>query len=294
LLKLTELQRVVDAPVHSLAIEPDRGLVAALGEQPWLFDGRVWRAIALPVALRPGQGERDEVRIFFGRDHAPRIMGTRHGAAGPRAHYLRYRNGAWREEPRELASFAGKPDAAIYGVLGWDDPELLCKVGEFCLVKQRSGWSQVPLPVAGPRTALRIDLGPGGPYALLERELLRLDGARWAAVGGAGPWRQDPAGATAHTHGGWVSVPGEGAIYQTDGRSWTRHPSPVREPQGLWAPSDRELWIAGRDGVGWFDGTRFWRVDGIGGAVVEIVGRDDRLWFGGPGGVWQARRDPTR
>jgi hypothetical protein len=290
ILRLSEVAQVLAAPVVSLALDPKRGQVAALGAQPWLFDGSRWLPIPLPSPLHPQAGEHDEVRIHFGRDSQPRIMGNRFGADGSRQLYLRFRHGGWREEPKELASFAGKPRAAIYGVLGWDDPEVVCKVGELCLVKQRSGWSQAPLPVPGPTMALRIDLGLGGVYALLPRQLLRLDQGGWVAVGGSGAWQHPPGGAWLHRAGGWVSVPEEDALYHYDGRSWRRHPSPVHEPRGLWAGSEQELWIAGSDGAGYYDGERFWRVEGVAGPVAEIVGRADRLWFGGAGGVWAAKR----
>lgn len=290
LLRLADVEQVVKAPVHSLAIDPERGKVAALGQQPWLYEGDNWKAIEPPDELRPAKGERDEARIHFGRDNQPRIMGTRHGAQGPRQLYLRYRFGSWREEPRELAAFAGKPHAAIYGVLGWDDPEVLCKVGEFCLIKQRSGWSQVPLPVDPPRTALRIDLGAGGAYALLDRQLLRLGNKTWAPVGGDGPWKGTPGGAWIRERGGWVSAPEEDALYEHDGTRWQRHASPVREPRGLWAGRAGELWIAGRDGAGYLDGSNPWRVAQIPGPLTEVIGRGDRIWFAGPVGVWQGRR----
>ena len=283
---------MLDAAVVSLALDPERSQVAALGAEPWLFDGAGWKPIPLPGSLHAKAGERDDARIYFGRDHQPRIMGNRLDAGGLTQLYLRFRRGAWHDEPKELASFAGKPRAAIYGVLGWDDPEVLCKVGEQCLVKQRSGWSQVPLPVPGPATALRIDLGLGATYALLPRRLLRLGKGGWVAVGGEGPWQGTPGGAWLDRAGGWVSGPEEDALYRHDGKTWSRHASPVHEPRGLWASTEQELWIAGRDGVGYYDGERFRRVEGIAGPVAEIVGRADRLWFGGAGGVWMVRLPP--
>jgi hypothetical protein len=227
-------------------------------------------------------------RIHFGRDYLPRIMGARIDANGARQLYLRYRHGSWRTEEREQAAFAGKPHAALYGVLGWDDPEVLCKVGQFCLVKQRTGWSQVPLPIDPPQTAVRIDLGSGDAYALLPRRLLRLGKKRWLPVGGEGPWKGMPGGAWIQERGGWVTAPEEHALYEHDGKTWRRHGSPVREPRGLWSGDGKTLWVAGASGAGYFDGTSWYRVADIAGPLQEVIGRGRRLWFGGSGGVWSA------
>jgi hypothetical protein len=216
-------------------------------------------------------------------------MGARIGPDGPRQLYLRFRFGAWRAEEREQAAFAGKPHAALYGVLGWDDPEVLCKVGKFCLIKQRSGWSQVPLPIEPPKTALRIDLGTNGAYALLERHLLRLGDEAWQAVGGEGPWQGLPGGAWIDEQGGWVTAPDEDAIYRSRGDGWQRHASPVDEPRGLWSPDGRQLWVAGRNGAGYFDGRSWYRVGDIDGPLSEVIGLGEQIWFAGPGGVWSAR-----
>jgi hypothetical protein len=264
--------------------------VAALGDQPWLYEGESWRAIELPEGLRAKDGERDEARIHFGRDDQPRIMGTRLGPEGPRQLYLRFRFAAWREDKRELGSFAQGKRAALYGLLGWADPEVVCKVGDYCLIKQRSGWSQVPLPVAAPKTARRIDLAVGGVYALLERRLLRLEKKRWAPIGAEGPWQGSPAGAWIDDRTAWVSAPDEDGLYQQVAGSWQRHPSPVRQPRGLWASRSGELWIAGQDGVGYFDGQRWWRSSAIPGPVHEVLGHRQQIWFAGPSGLWVTQR----
>lgn len=291
LVRLTDVIHPVTEPVHSLALDPEREKIAALGTGAWLFEQGRWRAIPMAPDLLPAADERDVARIYFGRDHLPRIMGTRIGPEGPRQLYLRYRHGAWRTEQREQAAFAGKPHAALYGVLGWNDPEVLCKVGQFCLIKQRSGWSQVPLPVDPPRTAPRIDLGTGSAYALLDDRLLRLGPKAWHPVGGKGPWKGPPGGAWTDDAGGWVSAPEEGAIYRHDGTAWRRHPSPVDAPRGLWSPDGRQLWVAGQSGAGYFDGRSWYRVGDIAGPLSEVIGLGRTLWFAGESGVWSGRRN---
>jgi hypothetical protein len=289
--ELAELTQVVREAVVSLGIDTQKGRAAALGKgvtQTWMDAGDGWKAMPIPAALTAAAGERDRARIYFGRDNQPRIMGTRLGAAGPRQLYLRFRHGAWKAWPRELASFAGKPHAALYGVLGWDDPEVLCKVGAFCLIKQRRGWSEVPLPLPAPAVAVRVDLGADGAYALLEHKLLRLRDKSWQPVGGVGNWKGRPAAAWIRGDDAWVSVPGDNALHRLAGAGWQRHPSPVRAPRGLWSHAAGRLWVVGEDGAAYFDSKRWHRIAGLGGPLTDVVGHQDRIWFAGDSGVWQA------
>ena len=170
----TTITRVLAEPVHALGVDGQYGALGALGGDAWMTtrfkegQERTWRKLPFPKHLRPAADEKDEARIYFGRDNQPRVMGTRFGPDGPRQHYLRFRHGRWKTEPHELAAFAGRPHAALYGWLGWDDPEVLCKVGRFCLLKSRRGWSQAPLVVPSPGVALRVDYGADGPFALTD------------------------------------------------------------------------------------------------------------------------------
>ncbi|MBW2456933.1 MAG: hypothetical protein JRI68_20635 [Deltaproteobacteria bacterium] len=294
-IELGALQRVVSQPVVSLGLDTQKGRVAALavgGEQTFMDRGEGWQPMPIPTGLRPAAGERDEARIYFGRDNQPRIMGTRLTPAGPEQLYLRYHRGAWKRWPRELASFAGKPRAALYGVLGWDDPEVVCKVGAFCLIKQRKGWSQVPLPVPPPATAVRVDLGADGAYALLDRRLLRLGESSWQAMAGAGPWQSRPAAAWIRGGRGWVSVPAEDSLYRLDGTTWQRHAAPVRGPRGIWSSSVGTLWVVGQDGAAHYAGGRWSRVKALEGPLAEVVGHQGHIWFAGESGVWHARLPP--
>ena len=288
-----EWRHPIKKAVHSLAVDPDGGKVAALGSETWIREKNVWRAIAIPESLQPKEGDRDEVRIFFGRDNQPRIMGTRFEEAGPRPHYLRFRHGVWKRWPRELAAFSRRPHAAIYGVLGWNDPEVLCKIGLFCLIKQRRGWSKVPLPLAEPRRAVRIDLAASGAYALRRDRLLRLTKTRWVAMGPIGPWQKRPHAAWFDERRAWVTVPEELAIYVLDrseeGATWTRVASPVGAPHGLWATPGGTLWLAGSTGAAYFDGARWHRVAKRTESLREVIGLGGEIWFAGPTGVYRGR-----
>ena len=294
---LLQLQatREVDDAIRSLAIDPERGKVAALGTTPWLLEDGVWRRIPVPEALSAQDGERDVDRIYFGRDYQPRIMGARHDEGGARQLYMRFRYGRWQLDANEQAAFAGKPHAALYGVLGWDDPEVLCKDGAFCLIKQRSGWSKAPLP-APPSDTRRIDLGADAAYALLDDRLLRLEMRSgspttgvWTRVGGDVPWKGQPAAAWLHGDGAWVSVPDDRAVYRYDG-AWTRHASIVGSPQGLWSDKPNEVWVAGSEGAAHYDGRQWHRIAEVAGPLVVVRGLAKRLWFAGASGVWAGRR----
>ena len=285
---VTELKRVLPHPIESLTVDGQKGTVAALGQQPWISDP--WRSLPIPKALRPSNLERDQARIFFGRDNQPRIMGSRIGPAGPRQLYLRYRRGRWRWGRRELGAFASGPDAALYGVLGWRDPEVVCKVGLFCLIKSRRGWSKAKLPLAPPAVAQRIDLGSDAAYALLKQRLLVLQATRWKSVGGEAPWGGSPAAAWVEGKSAWVSVPDDDALYRYEGASWKRNESPVRSPRGLWSDDPNSVWVVGRDGAAYFDGKLWRRIEGLQGPLAEVVGHGETVWLGGSSGVFRVRR----
>ncbi len=96
---LDGLSQVVSEPVVSPGVDTQKGRVGALcadGKQSFMDAGQGWQAMSTPERLRPAEGERDEARIYFGRDNQPRIMGSRFGADGPRQLYLRFHRGVWQ------------------------------------------------------------------------------------------------------------------------------------------------------------------------------------------------------
>src|SRR4051812_37945704 len=130
-LSTTVFTRIHSKPVLSAAVgTPPRAAVWS-GQSVTMFDGPQARELPAPT-LPP----RSTVELFFGRDNEPRLMGfAPSGAGGDVPVYLRFRQGAFRSEPSELGPL-GAPHGALYGVLGFADPEVVCRPRELCLVKR--------------------------------------------------------------------------------------------------------------------------------------------------------------
>jgi hypothetical protein len=268
----------------SLAVGEKR--VAAWGEDIALFDGAAWTSIPLPPKLRAKDGERDEVRIHFGRDDMPRLMGARLGPSGDAAIYLRYRGGAWKQDRKEIGSLLDAPTRGLFGVLGHADPEVVCKPGDRCIVKRRTGWKTIP---AGPARE-RVELAGGSAWALREGAIARLDAdATWTVVkvpGATGPI----GGVWAAGDELWVSEPGAARLHHRKGGAWSTEPAPFASPRGLAGPSPDDVWVAGEAGLAHFDGARWSRVEGPRGPLAEVALRGREVWAAGESGVWRGDR----
>ena len=284
---LLDFERVLPEPITSIAIGKD-GRVAALSAEPWLLDAGRWRAIALPASQRPGEGEVDHVALFFGRDNRPRLMGARASASGEtRAVYLRWKNAGWQREPSEIGRLGGLPHAAMFGVLGHDDPEVACKVGDVCIVKRITGWTTVP---AGPGMPLVV-MNDGIAWALHEDHVARMESNGWIRLQPEAPWKA-PSGLWGSANGPlWVSVPADNALYRFDGKAWSKHDSPVDQPLGLWGSGDSDVWVVGASGAGHYDGSDWVRVDGLQGPLATATGGGPHdVWLGGPSGLWHGTK----
>ncbi len=278
--KLGVFTQVLAGRFASIAVGERR--VAALGDEPVMLEGGRWSPRPLPARLRPRNGERDEARIFFGRDDLPRLLGTRLGPDGEAPIYLRFRDGAWREEHKEIGRLREAPLRGLFGVLGHADPEVVCKVGDICLIKRRTGWKNLP---AGPARE-RIELSGGVAWALREGAVARLDGdATWTVMKPPGS-----AGAIGGVWSAgdevWVSEPGSARLHHFHAGAWTDEPAPFADPRGFWGPSRADVWLAGGGGLAHYDGARWSRVEGPRGAVAEVAGRGAEVWAAGDAGVW--------
>ena len=259
-----------------------------------MHDGTTWRKLPLPANLRAPAGSTDRLQVFFGRDDRPRLMGVRRpdGATDPRtgsAVYLRWRDERWATARSEIGKLGGAPEGPLWGVLGEDDPEVACKVGDVCIIKRRTGWTTIPAlePFA------RGYLCSGQPYATEASRVYRLDNSAWQPLFVSAPFHAPLTGFWAQSNEvQWVSVAGENALYRYANSTWTRFDSPVGAPEQLWGSGPNDVWVVGRDGAGHFDGTTWLCVEGIEGPLTEVVGRKSgEVWFGGGSGLWHGTGD---
>jgi hypothetical protein len=280
-LALLRWERVLEVPVVSIAFGKKRMAVLAADESTWIQDRGAWREAPMPEALRRTSGEHDDARIFFGRDDWPRIMGTRWTGPSGRMIYLRYKGG-WRREPGEIGRLATGADAPLYGVLGHDDPEVVCKQGVECIIKRLTGWTMVP-PASEP---LLVELWSGQAWGVGSGGVQRLAAKGWQRVADApGTGGLFAAGDTF-----WVSDDEGSALHFWDGARYSRHASPIDGPRALWGSSATDVWVAGAGGVGRWDGKAWQRVESPQGALADVRGRDAELWVGGKSGLWRGTR----
>ena len=244
-------------------------------------------AAPLPERLLAGASQRDHLRVHFGRDDWPRILGARVEGDRTSGVYLRHK-GEWKREPNEILKLIQPPDAAFYGVIGHDDPEVVCEVGQSCIVKRVSGWTFVPASAE----RMQVELSSGVTWGLGANQLSRMTERGWERVGGNVPWAS-PAGVWGNADATelWVSEPATDSLHRWDGRAWTRHPSPVRGPRGLWGAAIDDLWLAASGGVARWNGKTWQRVAAPEAAFEEIRGRGaNEIWIAGPEGLWQGSR----
>jgi hypothetical protein len=280
---LGRFERVLDVPVRSLALGEPR--VAVLGDEPWMLEKNTWKKLPLADKLKAKSGERDDGRIFFGRDDRPRIMGTRFRDGGTVQLYLRYRNDRWNDERNEIAKLRDPPAAGLFGVLGHADPEVVCKMGDDCIIKRRTGWKMMP---AGPGRP-RVELALGTAFALHADSVVRLDDDHvWTPIGAPAPFR-DPAGVWGTKDDVWVSEPAASRLHRFHGGAWTTIPAPFDSPRGLWGTAANDVWLAGGGGLAHFDGTTWSRVAGVAASLAEVAGREGEVWAAGEGGVFRRK-----
>jgi hypothetical protein len=265
--------------------------VTVLGNSPSVFDGRNWTRLAEPAQLRSSGNEQFDIGIYLGRDNKPRIMGSRWEVAQGRGQanpvYLRYKGNRWQPDPKEIGRLGKKPFTGLFGVLGNADPEVVCKVGDACIIKRRSGWTTLPRV----RELGRVWLCASHVFSLDSKGMRRLDQAVWTNVS----WEFDGRGKetgfwATSAQNYWVSVAGDNALYRFDGAKWDRFESPVEKPKAIWASAASDVWVVGENGAGHFDGTSWARVKGLTMPLESVSGRNEKeVWLGGPQGLFRGK-----
>ena len=260
--------------------------MAALADEPWVKDRGDWKRVPIPAAYRPGAGERDEARIFFGRDDRPRLMGTRRRAGGEpdRIVYLRLKPEGWQPALYEIGRL-GSPTVpgGMFGVLGHADPEVVCKVGDVCIIKRRTGWTTVD---SGPAAA-EVKLCGSDAWGLYPDALAQMTDAGWQRLPGPVPWTRPTGFWAVDASDIWVSEAAAGKLFHYDGQVWSEHPSVIDRPCELWASASADVWLVGGGGSAHFDGSAWSRVTGLSGPLAQIEGTSKHdLWVGGGAGLW--------
>ncbi len=287
-------ERVLEVSVCTIAI--DKNNLGVLADDPWFMERGRWKKVPLPTGFggcsessegdAGADGTRGFWEMFFGRDNKPRLMGyqgeTSQGAARMPI-YMRFTNNAWRPGWEEIGRLGRARPGALYGVLGNDDPEVVCKEGEQCIVKRQTGWKTIDAE----QGVCLVRLCGSQPWAIRGAQVYRLAAGdeRWDRVADNPPWAQ--ASSFWATDGKLWVIADQGKLYMHDGGTWVRVASPVGRASDVWAASANEVWIAGQAGVGFYDGTQWVRAAGIQGAMRRVVGRGPGdIWVGGESGLW--------
>ncbi|MGE0323324.1 MAG: hypothetical protein AB7S68_13520, partial [Polyangiaceae bacterium] len=248
--ELGAVEHSLDKPVISLALGQPR--VAALvsgGDEitPWLFENGKWRAIAIPERLNVTASDLKTARIYFGRDDKPRIMGARQVEGQVRQLYLRYRGGEWKVEKAEIARLANDPPAAMWGLLGHADPEVVCKQGDQCIIKRLTGWKTMD---AGQKTP-RVDLSGKEAFALYDDSVAILDGLAWREIAKV----EAPRGMWGNAQEFWISSAAKAPQLLHGGAGKLEAlPAPVSVPGGNWGSGPKDVWVAGAEGLAHYAG----------------------------------------
>ncbi|HET9959960.1 MAG TPA: hypothetical protein VFQ61_35955 [Polyangiaceae bacterium] len=280
----TPFEKLFDGPVSSLSLGKAQRAVLLSGADVHLYDGK--RLRKLEPAVNPS-ADGLHANVFFGRDNEPRVLGyitpspTAAGAQSPRTKYLRYRGGRLAEAKDEIGSLASA-QGVLYGVLGHDDPEVVCLAEKICIVKRLSGWKNIPAQSA----AFEMVLAQGQVFAWRETTLEQLSKTGFVAL--PSPPTRAPIRSV------WLGP--DQALWLVDGstlhqrraETWSSLTAPIQNPTVVWGRSSNDVWLGGSDGAAHFDGQSWRCVDGVPGPITHIAGNESTLWIAGPGGAYRS------
>ncbi|HEX6765829.1 MAG TPA: hypothetical protein VF103_10140 [Polyangiaceae bacterium] len=277
--------RVHELPALSIAAgKPPKVAVLTQGEV-LIFDAKGSRRVAVPET----SDETISIEIFFGRDDQPRLMGYRRASDPSRAepYYRRYKGDRFRPEPSELGPLAA-PDGALYGVLGHADPEVVCRPGQFCLVKRTSGWGRAPAH----SEPVRVFLSGGTAWALHRDRIEHLEHDAWVPLAPEHAWSEPVSLFVSPDGAPWVLEAKRDFLTHLVKDRWEATPSPIDGPRAIAGSAPNDIWLVGTGGAAHFDGSSWLRVPGVAGPLHLIGYSAPNLWLAGKAGVY--RGTPTK
>ena len=278
-LAATAFVKVHAGPVLSAAVGTPPRVALWSGRSVTLLDGKNTRELPPPV-LPPGAN----VEVFFGRDDQPRLMGFAPREPGNEIPvYLRLKQGSFRPEPSELGPLAG-PRGALYGVLGFADPEVVCRPNDRCLVKRTTGWARAPAQ----QVPVRIVLRSGNVFALHAEHIERLGDAGWVPLEPARPF-DHPLDVWPSPNGElWVVDRSTTGLARLRGAAWEVIASPIREPRAVFGRTEHAMLVVGSNGAAEFDGSRFRCSRDVEGPLALAFAVGNELWVAGESGVYRS------
>jgi hypothetical protein len=191
----------------------------------------------------------------------------------------------FRPEPSELGPLAA-PRGALYGVLGFEDPEVVCRPREQCLIKRTTGWTRARAHDAAARVLLRA----GNVFSLHASRIERLTGEGWAELEPArvfdGPldvWL---------TPGGepWVVDHSSPGLLRRESGTWAAVPSPVSEPRGVFGRTAGTVYVVGANGAAELDAHGSRCVRDVPGPLHLAFAAGDSVWLAGESGAYRSVR----
>ena len=247
----------------------------------WMYDRKRWRELSFPAKLLASKGGVDHLQIYFGRDDRPRAMGYRQRNDGQRQLYYRWK-GNWRSKAGEIGRLDGGKSAALFGILGHDDPEVVCKLGDICIIKRLSGWTMVPVPKA----IHRVTIAGGVAYAVGPRSALfmKKKDKRWRPLGNGATW--DVPTAVSATADGRVFVCSKEHLHRLDGGVWAKEDLPLKSCRALWLGPRESLWIVSKDGLARREASGWKRLKSPCSAIHHAVAVGESVWLSCRSGLW--------
>lgn len=248
-----------------------------------VYDGKTFRTIEPDLTAAPGL----TLSIFFGRDNRPRLMGyAEDGRGGLEQRYLRERGGRWQKAADELGGLGTAP--GLYGVLGHDDPEVVCSPKRSCIVKRVTGWVSVPAHDA----PLPIVLSGGTAWALAADRVLRLGETGWLELESPRAFERpvsliSAAPSASSTRDLWLLDRSGASLARRIGGVWSAAPAPVQNAKAMAGRSEKDFWIVGDGGAVHFDGASFRCASDVPGPLRAVSLADGAVWVGGDSGLFR-------